>query len=175
VGVQTATTTGGAALGTGTATTTTSASGGTITAAASLSVVSNAYFPFPYISQSYLNSAACISAYSDCQTNFAACTNDLNGDSFGVTIVAPNGAGVTVAPTAQNLGAASASSICSSLSSVACNDIQSASCAVFGTATTTGGTFVVGSTNLAARPTVGYVAAAGVVAGVGLGIAGQLG
>jgi hypothetical protein len=99
----------------------------------------------------------------------------LEGSTFGVTIVVPDGAGVTVSPTAQNLGSASASSICSSLSSVACFDIQSASCAVFGTATTTtGGTFIVGTSNPAARPTVGGMAAAGMAAGLGLGIAGQL-
>jgi len=160
------------ATGTGQVTTTTSG-GGTITAAPS--VVSNAFFPFPYISNSYINSAACNSAYSDCQLNFAACTNDLNGNSFGVTIVVPDGAGVTVAPTAQNLGAASASSICSSLSSQACLKIDSASCALFGTATTTGGAFIVDTTsNPGARQTVGSLVAAGMVAGVGLGIAGQL-
>lgn len=174
IGLQTATTTGIAVLGTGTATTTTTtSSGATITATPSY--VSNTYFPFPIIPVSYINSAACISAYSACQSNYAACTNDLQGNTFGVTIVAPNGAGVTVAPTAQNLGVASATSICSSLSSEACYNISSDSCAVFGTATTTGGTFVVGTTsNPAARPTIGCFAAAGMMAGVGLGIAGQL-
>lgn len=78
---------------------------------------------------------------------------------------------MTVAPTAQNLGVASATSICSSLSSEACFGIASDSCAQFGTATTSGGSFVVGTTNAAARPTVGCMAAAGVMAGVGLGIA----
>lgn len=145
----------------------------TITGTASY--VSNSYFPFPYIPQTYINSAACNSAYSVCQENYAACTNDLQGSSFGVTIVAPNGAGVTVAPTAQNLGVASATSICSSLSAEACYNIGTGSCAIFGTATTTGGTFVVGTTsNPAARPTVGCMAAAGVMAGLGLGIAGHL-
>lgn len=85
--------------------------------------------------------------------------------------MAPNGAGVTVAPTAQTLGTAVASSVCSSLSSVACFDLQSASCAAYGTATTTGESFVISSSNFAARPTA-YMAAA--VAGVGFGIAGHL-
>ena len=98
----------------------------------------------------------------------------MQGNAFGVTIVAPNGGGVTVAPTAQNLGVASATSICSSLSAEACYNIGTDSCAIFGTATTTGGSFIVGATsNPAARPTVGSIAAAGVMAGVGLGIAGQ--
>jgi hypothetical protein len=170
--LQTATTTG--VLGTGTATTTTTTNtDATITGTASY--VSNTYFPFPIIPTTYVNSAACNSAFSACQANYAACTNDLQGNTFGVTIVAPNGAGVTVAPTAQNLGEASATSICNSLSSEACFGIGSGSCAVFGTATTTGGSFIVGgTTNAAARPTVGCMAAAGMMAGFGLGIARQM-
>jgi len=174
--LQTATTTRGAVLGTGTATTTTTTnSAAATTTTGSATYISNSYFPFPIIPTTYINSAACNSAYSACQANYAACTNDLQGNTFGVTIVAPNGAGVTVAPTAQNLGVASATSICSSLSSEACFGIASDSCAQFGTATTTGGSFIVGgTTNAAARPTIGCMAAAGVMAGVGLGIAGQM-
>ncbi len=165
VGIQTATTTTGTSTGI------------TITtpAAAVVSVVSNSYFPFPVIPATYIDAAACLSAYSACQTNYAACTADLQGSSFGVTVVAPNGAGVTVAPTAQNLGSADAVAVCSSLSSEACGGIQSASCAVYGTATTAGGTFFVGGTsNPGCRQTMGAVAKVGMVAGVGLGIAGQL-
>ena len=83
-------------------------------------------------------------------------------------MVAPNGGGITLAPTAQNLGPASATSICSSLSQQACYGIMSENCAQFGE----GGTFVVNPTgNRAARQT--GCMAAGVVA-VGLGIAGQM-
>jgi hypothetical protein len=89
-----------------------------------------------------------------------------------VTVIAPAG-GVTVAPTAQNLGSASATSICSSLSAQACYNIQSSNCAQFGTGT--GGSFIIsGSSGLAARATVGCFAAAGMMAGVGLGIAGGM-
>ena len=90
------------------------------------------------------------------------------GNSYGVTVVAPNGAGVTVAPTLTNVGSASATSICSSLSSVGCYNIQSGNCAQFGSGTASGGTFIVAdSTGAAARPTMGCFAAAGVVAGLG--------
>lgn len=78
-------------------------------------------------------------------------------------MVAPNGGGVTLAPTAQNLGPASATSICSSLSSQACYNIQSANCAQFGGSATG---------NYAARQTAGCMVA-GVMA-MGLGIAGQM-
>lgn len=78
-----------------------------------------------------------------------------------------------MAPTAASLGASSATSICSSLSNVACYGIVSANCAQFGTGTGSG--FVVGTTkNAAARPTIGCMAAAGVMAGMGLGLAGQM-
>ncbi|KAK6586286.1 hypothetical protein PZA11_001343 [Diplocarpon coronariae] len=177
---------GGGTVAAGTTTTTTT--GGTTgtstnpaaTITGTVSYVANDFFPFPYIPVSYVNSAACNSAYNDCQTNYAACTFALGGGGsgnagFGVTIVAPNG-GVTATPTIQNLGLASATSLCSSLSSVGCYNIVSTNCAQFGTGTEI--SFVTGTTdNGAARPTAavkGCYAAAGVMAGVGLGIAGQL-
>ena len=89
-----------------------------------------------------------------------------------MTIVAPAG-GITVAPTVQTLGLSSATSICNSLSYEACYGIVSANCAQFGTGT--GGSFIVSSTtNAVARQTVGCFAAAGIIAGMGLGIAGQI-
>lgn len=79
---------------------------------------------------------------------------------------------MTVTPTVANVGIASATSICSSLSSEACYNIQSSNCAQFGTGTTTGGQFIVATnTNMGTRPT-GCYAAVGVVAG--LGIAGHM-
>jgi hypothetical protein len=86
-----------------------------------------------------------------------------------VTVVAPNGGGVTVAASATNVGSASATSICSSLSSQACYNLQSANCAQFGTGTESGGQFIVATgTNVGARQTVGCMAAAGVMAGLGI-------
>jgi len=78
-----------------------------------------------------------------------------------------------VQPTVQSLGPASATSICSSLSSQACWNIQSSNCAQFGAGT--GGSFVISATgkNVAARPT-GVGCMVGVVAGMGLGFAGQM-
>lgn len=146
---------------------------GSTTTTGTASYVQNAYFPFPYIPTTYVNSAACNTAFSACQSNYAACTNDLMGNSFGVTVVAPNGGGVTVAPTMANVGAASATSICSSLSAEACYNIQSGNCAQFGSGTTSGGSFIVADqTGAGARPTMGCMAAAGVMAG--LGLAGQI-
>ncbi|RDL42107.1 uncharacterized protein BP5553_02086 [Venustampulla echinocandica] len=184
-------TTGGAIIGgstTGPGLTATPTSGrsssatgqSTIAPTAAPSVVPNSFFPFPYIATTYPNSVACNSAYEACQKNFAACTADLQGGAgsgFGVTIVAPEG-GVTVAPaTILNVGPASATSICNSLSQVACYNIQSTNCAQFGTGGS-GGSFVVDATGkngaARARQTPGCMARAGVVAGVGLGIAGQI-
>ena len=169
---STATTTaGGVVFGSGTTTTTTTSGPvATATATGTVSYVSDAYFPFPYIPTSYSNSAACNSAYQACQTNYAACTADLQGSGNGVTIVAPGG-GITVSPTVQNLGEASATSICSSLSNVACYGIVSSNCAQFGTA---GASFVVGtSTNMGPRQTMGCFAKAGMMM-VGVGIARQM-
>jgi len=88
-----------------------------------------------------------------------------------VTIVAPDGGGVTVAPTATSLGTASATSICSSLSAQACFNLQSSNCAAFGTATS--GQFIVATGTNAARAmvTAGPLLAA---AGLGLGVLGHL-
>ncbi|CAG8953503.1 hypothetical protein HYFRA_00010253 [Hymenoscyphus fraxineus] len=110
----------------------------TITAAPS--VVPNAFFPFPIIPTTYPNSVLCASAYTACSQNFAACTANLGG-AFGVTVVAPQG-GVTVAPTAVNLGVASANSVCSSLSQAACLNLRPSDCDRFGAAG--GGSFVIG-------------------------------
>ncbi|EPE26900.1 hypothetical protein GLAREA_02814 [Glarea lozoyensis ATCC 20868] len=173
----TATTTGGVIIGgattsgiTNTPATTTGAVP-TITSAAG--IVANPYFPFPIIQTTFANAAACSQAYSACQGNYAACTANLQGGAFGVTVVAPQG-GVTVAPTAQNLGPAAATSICSSLSQAACMNLAEGNCAQYGGATT-GGSFVVGgSANAAPRQTAGCVAAMGVMAGLGMGVVGRM-
>lgn len=180
LGSAAATTTGGAIVigGTTTAPASTAAtptSGNTATITSAAGVVNNPYFPFPIIATTYVNSAACASAYTACSQNYAACTADLGGGGFAVTVVAPQG-GVTVSPTVANLGAASASSICSSLSQAACLNLQTTDCAKFGTGA--GGSFIVGSTGVNAAPrarqTVGCWGKMGVVAGVGLGVAGQM-
>lgn len=145
-------------------------------ATGSVSFVANSYFSFPYIATSFADRAACTSAVSQCSANYAACTSDLQGANgagagYGVTIIVPGGGGTTVAGATQvSLAPTSASSICSSLSSVACFGLQSSQCTQSGT---TNG-FVVGGTGNVARPTampcVGVVGA--VAAGVGLGVMG---
>lgn len=108
------------------------------------SAVPNAYFPFTYLPTTYANAAACSSSYSECQSEYTACTNSLGGaGANGITVV--EGGGVTVvAP----VGSVSAQQICLSLSDRACYGLQLASCGtapVTATAAATQGTFVAGS------------------------------
>ena len=67
-----------------------------------VSYVPNSFFPYPFMATSFANSAACLSAVSQCGVNYAACTSDLEGsdaaNGYGVTIVVPGGGGVTVSP-----------------------------------------------------------------------------
>ncbi|KAI1004289.1 hypothetical protein K3495_g3921 [Podosphaera aphanis] len=138
-----------------------------------VSIVPNVYFPFPYIPTTYPDRTACLSAYSACQTNYAACAANLQGTSYGVTIIAPAG-GITVSPTVQDLGVTRATDICSSLSSQACYGIARSDCNEFtaGFVVSTG--TIVGGQNAVAKPTVGAFATAGIMAGMGLGLMGQI-
>lgn len=140
-----------------------------------VSYVANGYFSsFPYIATAFSNAAACSRAVSQCSANYAACTAGLEGSDAGggVTVVVAGSTTVRGVTAAATYPASSATSICSSLSRVACSGIQDSYC----TAGTTAG-FSVGSANAAARPTalpcmaVGVVAA-GFAAGVGLGMVG---
>ncbi|KAI0025455.1 hypothetical protein F4780DRAFT_332169 [Xylariomycetidae sp. FL0641] len=130
------------------------------------SYVSNSYFSFPYIRTSFSDQAACTSAVSQCNSNYNACVTQLasNDGGYGVTVNVPGGGGTTVAATATGtLPTATAISVCSSLSSEACYNLKSSRCSSTG--------FIL-SGHAAARPTAACMA--GVVAGVGLGIMGQL-
>ena len=100
--------------------------------ASATSWVPNTFFPFAYLPTTYTAAAACSSAYSRCQSDAARCTAALaGGQNFGVTVSAPNG-GVTITAV-PSLGSASASSICSSLSSAACSgDWNVAACSAYG-------------------------------------------
>ncbi|ROW11448.1 hypothetical protein VMCG_01401 [Cytospora schulzeri] len=139
-----------------------------------VSYVANSYFSFPYIATSYSNAAACSKAASQCSANYAACTANLEGGGGGgaVTVVVPAGNGGTStigagAGAGTTLPIASATSVCHSLSSVACHTIEDSYC----TAGSTAG-FTVGSANAAPThmPCMGVVA--GVAVGVGLGVMG---
>lgn len=154
----TATTTGGFIIGTGTS------SSAAIT---SRSTVPNPYYPFPYIATTYTNAAACSAAYTGCQTDFASCTSALGGSVNGVTVDAPNGAGITVQAITATLPSAQASSACSSLSSVACYNLQVEACQAFGTGS---GSAATGAAARAGCRSYVY----GMGAGVAVGMAGQM-
>jgi hypothetical protein len=121
-------------------------------ATTAVSYVSNAYFPFPFAPTYFANHGDCSAAVSECSANYVACTSDLegqglsaataNGGNFAVTIVVPGGTtvigGDVVATTSGHpatTGAittyptATATSICSSLSSEAsCGSLSLSLC-----------------------------------------------
>ena len=119
---------------------TTTATTGPITSSARTpqSTVANAYFPYLYIPTTFPNAGVCSSYYSSCATEFSSCTASLGGGINGVTVNG-GGAGITV----QGV-TASAASICSSLSSQACYNLQLGDCPTFGTAAATGSGVIVG-------------------------------
>ncbi|KAI1824222.1 hypothetical protein F4861DRAFT_507187 [Xylaria intraflava] len=132
------------------------------------SYVSNSYFAFPIIPTSFSNAAACTAALRDCTQNYGACLKDLTGggSGYGVTIQVPGAAGTTVTQAQTALPSATATAICSTLSLQGCHGLSDGLCH----AGTQGG-FTVGSANGAPRPTAAP-RLVGVIAGVGLGIAG---
>ncbi|KAH8788444.1 hypothetical protein F5883DRAFT_5389 [Diaporthe sp. PMI_573] len=139
-----------------------------------VSYVPNAYFSFPYIATSFSNEGACSRAVSQCSANYEACTAGLEGGGGGggaVTVVVPAGNGGTTtigANAGATLPTASATSVCSSLSSVACHSIQGSYCEAGSTAGFTVGTANAAPTHM---PCMGVVA--GVAAGVGFGMMGM--
>ncbi|KAK0754077.1 hypothetical protein B0T18DRAFT_398445 [Schizothecium vesticola] len=134
--------------------------------------VPNPYYSFPYIATSFGNARACSQAIGQCSDSFQACTSQLGGQAgvgnYHVTVVVPGGGGTTVTGNGGiNYGPASATSICSSLSRIACRDIQPGMCTMTGAA----GGFYVGTAmagNVAARPTLACAVAAVGIAGLGL-------
>ncbi|KAF2018671.1 hypothetical protein BU24DRAFT_488757 [Aaosphaeria arxii CBS 175.79] len=96
------------------------------------STVPNEFYPFAFIPTTYTNAAACSSAYSTCQADAASCTDALANGRQGVTVSAPDGAGAVITAV-PSLGPLSASSICQSLSSRACYELDVRACAAFGT------------------------------------------
>lgn len=148
----------------------------------SVSYVPNAYFSFPYAPTSFADAGACSSAVSQCGANYDTCTSRLEGvgsgaggSGAGVTVIVPGPGGTTVVGGGQatfTFAPASATSICSSLSSEACNGLQTDMCTQTGV--TTGSFFIgtgTGTGNVAPRQTacaVGMIVAAGVGLGIGL-------
>lgn len=108
------------------------ATAATAAATAAPSYVPNSYFSFPYAPTTYASEGACKSAVKACSQNYDACVADLgDGETYGVTIAVPDGGGVTVGGSGATLGA-SATPICSSLSSRACSDLDKLDCGDFG-------------------------------------------
>lgn len=101
------------------------------------SMVPNSFYPFAFIPTTYNNAAACSSAYTTCQSDAASCTAALANGVQGVTITAPNG-GTTITAI-PSLGSASATSICQSLSSLACYGLDVRACQAFGNGNTGAG------------------------------------
>ena len=95
--------------------------------ATAISFVSNSYYAFPFIATTYLNQQACTIAVSACSKNYQDCMSHLDGGGQGVTIVVTGAGGMTLAPSVASLGT-SATYICSSLSSVACYDLEPSEC-----------------------------------------------
>lgn len=158
---------GGSAVATATGT---PASSAQITGSGGRRVVSNAYYPFPYLPTNFPNAAVCTSSYSSCATEFARCTYSLESGDSGVT-VSGAGVGTTKAAAIPDITAAS---ICSSLSTEACHNLQLAACATYGSAAagSAGGSFVTGAN---AAPT-GCAGRYGIGMGVGvaIGLVGQM-
>lgn len=94
------------------------------------STVPNSFFPYISMPTSYANSNLCYSYWTSCQIESASCSAVLAGQN-AVTVNAPGG-GITVVGASITYPAATASSICSSLSHIACYDFQSTDCTIFG-------------------------------------------
>ena len=163
-------------IGAGAAAATATIPGGSQTTATQIAgsggqrIVSNAYYPFPYLPTNYPNADVCTSSYSSCVKEFAKCTYSLESGDSGVT-VSGAGAGITRQAAIPDTTAAS---ICSSLSTEACHNLQLANCATYGNAAaaTAAGTFQVST---AAAPTIcAGLYGVGMGVGVALGVAGRI-
>ena len=168
--VCTGTVGGGAAATTSPGSQTTAVQSAQITGTGGGKIVSNAYYPFPYLPTNYPNAAVCTSSYSSCVKEYAKCTYSLESGDSGVT-VAGAGAGIT---RQAAIPEPTAASICSSLSTEACHNLQLANCATYGgpAAATAGGTFEVST---AAAPTAcAGLYGVGMGVGIALGVAGHL-
>ncbi|KAK8137776.1 hypothetical protein PG984_001156 [Apiospora sp. TS-2023a] len=135
------------------------------------SFVSNSLFNFPAIATSFSNQGACFHAWSACSRNYDVCTSGLVSGTggFHVTIDVPGGGGTTVEPTHPTVPLTSAMTVCSSLSSQACYNLQPSVCSQTGTE----GPFYVGTAPDNAQPRrTPPPHFAGIMAGVGIGFLG---
>lgn len=94
--------------------------------------VSNSYFPFPYAGTTFTDRNACSAAVTTCSKNYDTCVTKVQqGDGYAVTIAVPGGGGKTVTGPAKNVGGPEATSICSSIRSQACGQIEATGCQSF--------------------------------------------
>lgn len=99
---------------------------------AAVSYVPNPYFSFPYAPTTFANSASCASAVDACSSTYGVCVAGLQRNGgYAVTINVPGGGGTTVGGWQGDLGA-SATPVCSSLSSQACSRLEATKCESFG-------------------------------------------
>lgn len=103
----------------------------TAATAIAVSFVPNSYFSFPFAPTTYDNRDICSDAASACSRNYDTCVTVLEGSSgWGVTIDVPGGGGTTVGGGGAGLGA-SATPVCSSLSSRACSHLEATPCSSY--------------------------------------------
>ena len=98
------------------------------------STVANQYFPFLYIPTTFANAGVCSSYYTSCQSEYSSCITSLGGAVKAAT-TAP--AATNIQLTARQLATAtgSAASVCSSLYSQGCYNLQQGYCASLSGAT----------------------------------------
>ena len=136
------------------------------------STVANQYFPFLYIPTTFANAGVCSSYYTSCQSEYASCITSLGG-VVQATTTAP--AATNIQLTARQLAGAtgSAATICSSLYSQGCYNLQQAYCASLSGAATGSGIIISAS---GAERTIyhGSWGLVGVGFGMVLGMVGQL-
>ena len=128
------------------------------------STVANQYFPFLYIPTTFANAGVCSSYYTSCQSEYSSCITSLGG-AVGAITTAP--AATNIQLTARQLAPAtgSAASICSSLYSQGCYNLQQGYCASLSGAATGSGIIITAS---GAERTI-YHGSRGLL-GVGLGM-----
>ena len=92
------------------------------------STVPNQYFPFLYIPTTFANAEVCSSYYTSCQTEYSSCLTSLGG---GGAVNPITSAATVIQLTGRQVATAtgSAASVCSSLYSQGCYNLQQGYCA----------------------------------------------
>ena len=93
------------------------------------STVPNQYFPFLYIPTTFANAEVCSSYYTSCQTEYSSCLTSLGGG--GGVVASITSAATLIQLTGRQVATAtgSAASVCSSLYSQGCYNLQEGYCA----------------------------------------------